>query len=131
MTRRIFYRHRWMEWLPEDHPAAIAGARAEIKARAAERHARKQAGYEDKVTLRWERERQTGKKAWGKKPKPSEVAPKDSDQVNLTDEKSCIMPVSGGGFEQAYNAQASVDMNTMLECFMGNRVYRRLTRMML
>ncbi len=24
------------------------------------------------------------------------------------------MPVSGGGFEQAYNAQASVDMETML-----------------
>jgi len=25
-----------------------------------------------------------------------------------------IMPVSGGGFVQAYNAQASVDMDTML-----------------
>ncbi len=24
------------------------------------------------------------------------------------------MPVSGGGFEQAYNAQASVDIDTML-----------------
>jgi len=32
----------------------------------------------------------------------------------LTDEESRIMPVSGGGFEQAYNAQASVDMDTML-----------------
>ena len=30
------------------------------------------------------------------------------------------MPVSGGGFEQAYNAQASVDMKTML--IVGNHV---------
>jgi hypothetical protein len=29
--------------------------------------------------------------------------------VNFTDEESRIMPVSGGGFEQAYNAQAVVD----------------------
>ena len=30
------------------------------------------------------------------------------------------MPVSGGGFEQAYNAQASVDMETMI--IVGNHV---------
>ena len=40
--------------------------------------------------------------------------PKDSDQINLTDEESRIMPVSGGGFEQTYNAQAAVDTETML-----------------
>ena len=34
--------------------------------------------------------------------------------MNLTDEESRIMPVSGGGFEQCYNAQASVDTDTML-----------------
>ncbi len=39
---------------------------------------------------------------------------KDHDQVNLTDEESRIMLVSGGGFMQAYNAQASVDLDTML-----------------
>ncbi len=39
---------------------------------------------------------------------------KDCDQVNLTDEESRIMPVSGGGLMQAYNAQASVDLDTML-----------------
>ena len=37
-----------------------------------------------------------------------------SDQINLTDEESRIMPVSGGGFEQCYNAQAAVDAATML-----------------
>jgi hypothetical protein len=34
--------------------------------------------------------------------------------VNLTDADSRIMPTSGGGFEQAYNAQAAVDVDTML-----------------
>ncbi len=31
-----------------------------------------------------------------------------TDQINLTDEESRIMPVAGGGFEQCYNAQAVV-----------------------
>ena len=39
---------------------------------------------------------------------------RDTDQINLTDEESRIMPVSGGGFEQCYNAQAGVDADTML-----------------
>jgi IS5 family transposase len=34
--------------------------------------------------------------------------------VNLTDGDSRIMPTSGDGFEQAYNAQAAVDVDTML-----------------
>ena len=40
--------------------------------------------------------------------------PKATDQVNFTDEESRIMPLSGGGFEQAYNAQATVDMDSRL-----------------
>ena len=98
----------------EDRLAAIARAKADIEARAAEKHVREQAAYDEKVKRRKERERQTGKKARGKKPRPPQSGPKDSDQVNLTDEESRIVPVSGGGFEQAYNAQASVDMDTML-----------------
>ena len=39
---------------------------------------------------------------------------RDTDQINLTDKDSRIMPVSGGGFEQAYNAQAAVDDTSML-----------------
>ena len=42
------------------------------------------------------------------------VVPKAKEQVNLTDEQSRIMPTSGGGFEQAYNAQAIVDVDSML-----------------
>ena len=56
----------------------------------------------------------TGKKLDGKPPSPPSWLPKPKDQVNLTDQESRIMPSSGGGFEQAYNAQAGVDMQTHL-----------------
>ena len=36
------------------------------------------------------------------------------DQINLTDEESRIMPAPGGGFDQAYNAQAAVDTESLL-----------------
>ncbi len=49
-----------------------------------------------------------------KPPKPPVAGPRPKDQINLTDEDSRIMPVAGGGFEQAYNAQAAVDAATML-----------------
>jgi acetyl esterase/lipase len=58
--------------------------------------------------------RQSGKKPGGKPPTPPQSGVKDSDQINLTDEESRIMPVSGGGFEQCYNAQAGADAATML-----------------
>lgn len=82
-----------------DVPAEIAqreerlSALAQAKAKMAKRQAQREAG---------------------KKPEPPQGGPKDSDQVNLTDEDSRIMPVSGGGFEQSYNAQAGVDTQTML-----------------
>jgi hypothetical protein len=34
--------------------------------------------------------------------------------VNFTEEDSRLMPLSGGGFEQAYNAQATVTMGSLL-----------------
>ena len=93
----------------EKRLSAIVAAKAEIERRAAERHSREQAAYEKKVAERAKKEQQTGKKAKGKQPKPPKSGPTAKDQVNLTDEESRIMPVSGGGFEQAYNAQAGVD----------------------
>ena len=98
----------------EKRLAAIRDAKAKIEERAAERHARDVAEYEEKVAKRKAREKATGKKTRGTAPKPPEKGPEDKDQVNLTDEESRIMPVSGGGFEQAYNAQAAVDMETMI-----------------
>lgn len=79
----------------EKRLAGIARAKAEIERRAAERHAREQAAYEKKVAERARKEQQTGKKAKGKQPKPPQAGPHAKDQVNLTDEESRIMPVSG------------------------------------
>src|SRR4051794_41687212 len=56
----------------------------------------------------------TGKKPGGKKPAPPVAEPGPTDQVNLTDEESRIMPVPGGGFEQCYNAQAAVAAGSLL-----------------
>lgn len=93
---------------------AIAQAKTEIENRAAQRHAEEQVEYEKKLAKRKDKEQQTGKKPRGKQPKPPEPGPKDKDQVNLTDDESRIMPISSGGFDQCYNAQASVDLETML-----------------
>jgi len=98
----------------EKRLAAIGKAKQKIEQRAAEREARERAGYEEKVTKREAKEKATGKKARGRAPVPPKPGPQDKDQISLTDEESRIMPVSGGGFEQAYNAQAAVDMESML-----------------
>ena len=98
----------------EDRLAAMAEAKAKIAARAEERYQREKADYDAKLAKRAEKEKTSGKKPGGKPPAAPMPGPKDSDQINLTDEESRIMPVSGGGFEQAYNAQAAVDAETML-----------------
>jgi len=56
----------------------------------------------------------TGKKPRGKPPQPPAEGPLPTDQINLTDEDSRIMPVAGGGFEQCYNAQAVVAAGSLL-----------------
>ena len=97
----------------EDRLKALAEAKARIEERAKARFEDEQRTYEEKVARR-EAQRQAGKKPRGKEPRPPEGGPRQQDQVNLTDEESRIMPVSGGGFEQAYNVQAAVDTETML-----------------
>jgi len=79
----------------EKRLAAIARARATIEARAAKTAA-------------------TGKTPRGRPPVPPVEGPLPTDQVNLTDEASRIMPVPGGGFEQCYNAQAVVAAGSLL-----------------
>ena len=100
--------------LREDRLAAMAAAKAKIAARAAERYAREKAEFDENRAKREAKEKESGKKPRGKPPTAPEPGAKDSDQINLTDEESRIMPVSGGGFEQCYNAQAGVDAHTML-----------------
>ena len=97
----------------EERLKAIAEAKAEIERRAALRHAAEQEAYEKKIAERSEKEQKTGKKPKGSAPKPPTPGPTGKDQVNLTDSESRIMP-SGRGFEQAYNAQATVDNASML-----------------
>jgi hypothetical protein len=98
----------------EQRLLAIAEAKAEIQARSQARFEDEQAEYEDKLAKREARAKKTGKKPRGKPPKPPTAGPRGKDQVSLTDSESRIMPTSGGGFDQAYNAQAGVDVETHL-----------------
>ena len=91
----------------------LAAAKARIEERARVRDAEEQAEYAAKCAKR-EALRKEGKKPKGKDPEPPTTGPGDKDQVNLTDEESRIMKASGSGFVQGYNAQAAVDLDTML-----------------
>lgn len=97
----------------EQRLKAIEQAKAQIEQRARERLQAEQQEHRAKLERR-QAQRDAGNKPRGKDPEPPREGPRDSDQVNLTDEDSRIMPVSGGGFEQSYNAQAAVDTQTML-----------------
>ncbi len=92
----------------------LAAARATIEARAKQRFDREQAEHQAKVEAREAKIEATGKKPAGKPPQPPVEGPLPTDQVNLTDEESRIMPVAGGGFEQCYNAQAVVAEGSLL-----------------
>jgi transposase len=95
----------------EERLKAIGEAKAKLEARAAERHAVERAEYEAKRAER-EAKAQPPK---GSGPKTPEAGPpRDSDQINLTDEESRIMPSSGKSFQQAYNAQAGVETESLL-----------------
>ncbi len=98
----------------EERLRKIAEARATIEARARERHAREKAEHEAKMAAREAKTAATGKKPGGKPPAPPIEGPLPTDQVNLTDEESRIMPVAGGGFDQCYNAQAAVAAGSLL-----------------
>ena len=98
----------------EERLRKIAEARAKIEARARERYARELAEHEAKLAARAAKTAATGKKPGGKPPRPPTEGPLPSDQINLTDEESRIMPVASGGFEQCYNAQAAVAAGSML-----------------
>ena len=98
----------------EERLARLAEAKDKIEARAKERFEREQAEHEAKMKARAEKEKTTGRKPGGKPPAPPVAEPGPTDQINQTDEDSRIMPVAGGGFEQAYNAQAAVAEGSML-----------------
>jgi transposase len=98
----------------EERLKKLAEARAKIEARARERFEREQAEYQAKRAAREAKAVATGKKPGGRPPQPPVAGPLPTDQINLTDEDSRIMPVAGGGFEQGYNAQAVVAAGSLL-----------------
>jgi transposase len=95
----------------EQRLEAIAAAKAKIEERA---KAQAQATHAAKLAEREARATKTGRRPGGRPPAPPSGTPSDKDQVNFTDEESRIMPVAGGGFDQAYNAQAAVDIDSLL-----------------
>jgi transposase len=98
----------------EDRLKKLATARAKIEARAKERFERELAEHEARLAARAAKTAVTGKKPGGKPPPAPVEGALPTDQINLTDEDSRIMPVAGGGFEQCYNAQAAVAADSLL-----------------
>src|SRR6266853_1044572 len=98
----------------EKRLAKLAEARAKLEARAKERYEREKAEHEAKLAAREAKTKATGKKPGGKPPHPPAEGALPTDQINLTDEESRIMPVAGGGFEQCCNAQAVVAADSLL-----------------
>ena len=96
----------------EDRLAGIERAKAEISRREKERYEKEKAEYKVKMEARETKESETGKKARGKTPQEPKEEISGKAQVNLTDEDSRIMPKGKGTFEQSYNAQAGVDVDT-------------------
>ena len=96
----------------EDRLVVMRDAKAKITARAQARHEKEQAVYAEKMARRAVQEA-AGQKPRSEVLKAPDATPKAQDRVNLTDPESRLMPVSGGSFEQAYNAQPLCDQ-TML-----------------
>ena len=100
----------------QERLAAIALAKKKIEARV---KTEAEAAYAAKLAARAKRAKKSGKPPRGRPPAPPTGTPSAKDQVNFTDEDSRIMPAPGGGFEQAYNAQAAVDTSTLLVVAQG------------
>ncbi|MEP6880062.1 MAG: IS1182 family transposase, partial [Nitrosospira sp.] len=98
----------------EDRLKAIAAAKIKIEERAKERFDQEQAAYQAKLNKRAAKSRGSGKPPRGRAPAPPIEGAQDKDQINLTDEASRVMKVSGGGFDQCYNGQIAVDMDSLL-----------------
>lgn len=104
----------------QERQAALEQARAVIEARAHARYAVELAEHEKKMAQRAARQ-ERGEKVGGKPPQPPSPEPAPGDQYNFTDPESRIMKSgSGEHFEQSYNAQAAVEVESRL--IIGQRV---------
>jgi len=104
----------------QERKARLAAARAQIEARAQARAAAEMVDYNKKLQERTAR-KDRGEKVRGKDPQPPSPTPGSGDQYNFTDPESRIMKAGNGQhFEQSYNAQAAVDIQSRL--IVGQRV---------
>jgi hypothetical protein len=108
---RDVYERAQYEQKMEKYVAKMAEKEAQHKAWEAanvEKAAKRAAAQAKKESKRLALAAETGTTVPEKKsrmPQEPVTGPRPSDQVNLTDKESRIMPVSGGGFEQCYNAR--------------------------
>jgi transposase len=104
----------------QERKAALQKARVEIEARAQARHAVELADHEKKLAERAAK-KERGQRVGGKPPQAPAPEPGPGDQYNFTDPESRIMKAgSGQHFEQSYNAQAAVEVDSRL--IVGERV---------
>jgi len=96
-----------------ERKAQLAKARAEMEARAHARARAEMADYQAKLAAR-EQIRSEGRKPRGREPVPPREQPGEKEQYNFTDPESRIMKMGDGGFGQAYNAQAAVEVDSRL-----------------
>ena len=98
----------------QERKAALEKARAEIEARAQARYAAELAEHEKKLAGRVAR-KERGQRVGGKPPQAPTPEPGPGDQYNFTDPESRIMKAGNGNhFEQSYNAQAAVEVQSRL-----------------
>jgi transposase len=104
----------------EKRRVALQKARVELEARARARHAVALAEHEEKLAARAAK-KERGERVGGQSPKAPTPEPGAKDQYNFTDPESRIMKAgSGQHFEQSYNAQAAVEVDSRL--ILGGRV---------
>jgi hypothetical protein len=98
----------------QERKAALQKARAEIEARAQARYAVELAEHEKKLAER-AANKERGQRVAGPPLKAPTPQPGPGDQYNFTDPESRIMKAgSGQHFEQDYNAQAAVEVDSRL-----------------
>jgi transposase len=98
----------------QERKAALQKARTEIEARAQARYAVALAEHEEKLAERAAK-KERGERVGGKAPRAPAPEPGPKDQYNFTDPESRIMKAgSGQHFEQSYNAQAAVEVDSLL-----------------
>ena len=96
----------------EELQKRLAAARAKIEAMEAQRIKAEQAQYEAKRAAH--EQRKVEGKGGARPPAPPQATINPKAQINLPDEESRIMPRAGGGFDQCYNAQLSVETESRL-----------------